>query len=548
MLNVNELFFRVLYPFALMLMLEGCITKTPVDLIVHNAKIYTVDENFTIVEAMAVQEGKIVAMGKENQILNKYSAEEMYDAQSQVVFPGFIDAHCHFLGYGLLLSQVQLADCKSFDEVVERCKKHTPQNGWIVGMGWNNEKWKDKQFPVREKLDEVFPDTPVLLRRIDGHAALANSKALELAEIDRETLVSGGQILKDENGLTGVLVDKAVDLVLNKIPSPSVDEKKRALLAAQRNCLSVGLTTVDDAGLDREDVELIEKLHKTGELKIRIYAMLKDTKENFDYYLNTVGEPYRTERLTVNAFKFYGDGAMGSSGACLLQAYADQEGYFGTLLNDTAYFKKYAQLLYDKGFQMCTHAIGDATVRTFLNIYGEVLKGTNDRRWRIEHAQLVAPEDFPLFAKYTIVPSVQPTHATSDFSWIELKLGKKRMPYGYAYKKLLQQNGWIALGTDFPIEDINPITTFYASVARKNKDGLPKNGFQIENALTREETIRGMTIWAALANFEEQEKGSLELGKNADFVVLNQDLMQINEDELLNTKVIATFVGGEKLY
>ncbi len=548
MLKVNELFFRVLYPFVLMLMLEGCITKTPVDLIVHNATIYTVDENFTVVEAIAVQGGKIVAMGKENQILNKYSAEEMYDAQSQVVFPGFIDAHCHFLGYGLLLNQVQLADCKSFDEVVERCKKHTPQNGWIVGMGWNNEKWKDKQFPVREKLDELFPDTPVLLRRIDGHAALANSKALELAEIDSETLVSGGQILKDENGLTGVLVDKAVDLVLTKIPSPSIDEKKRALLAAQRNCLSVGLTTVDDAGLDREDVELIEKLHKTGELKIRIYAMLKDTKENFDYYLNTVGEPYRTEQLTVNAFKFYGDGAMGSSGACLLQAYADQEGYFGTLLNDTAYFKKYAKILYEKGFQMCTHAIGDATVRTFLNIYGEVLKGTNDRRWRIEHAQLVAPEDFPLFAKYTIVPSVQPTHATSDFSWIELKLGKKRMAYGYAYKKLLQQNGWIALGTDFPIEDINPITTFYASVARKNKDGLPKNGFQIENALTRKETIRGMTIWAALANFEEQEKGSLELGKNADFVVLNQDLMQINEDELLNTKVIATFVGGEKLY
>ena len=529
-------------------MLEGCITKTPVDLIVHNAVIYTVDENFTTVEAMAIQDGKIVALGKENQILNKFSANEVYDAKRQTIFPGFIDAHCHFLGYGLMLQQVQLSDCKSFGEVIERCQQHQPQNGWIVGMGWNNAKWEDKNFPRKDVLDEIFPNTPVLLRRIDGHAALANNKALALAGIDSETVVSGGQILKDNEGLTGVLVDKAVDLVLQVIPSPSIDDKKKALLDAQRNCLAVGLTTVDDAGLDREDVELIERLHKTEELKIRIYAMLKDTEENFDYYLNTVGEPFRTERLTVNAFKFYGDGAMGSSGACLLQAYADQEGYFGTLLNDTSYFLKYAKVLYDKGFQMCTHAIGDATVRAFLKIYGEVLKGTNDRRWRIEHAQLVAPEDFPLFAKYTIVPSVQPTHATSDFSWIELKLGKKRMPYGYAYKKLLQQNGWIALGTDFPIEDINPITTFYASVARKNKDGLPKNGFQIENALTRKETIRGMTIWAALANFEEQEKGSLEVGKNADFIVLNQDLMQISEDKVLDTKVIATFVAGEKLY
>lgn len=541
-----------IYYLLLLLLLSSCITKTEVDVIVHNATIYSIDEDDLMHEAIAIKDGRIIAIGKENQILNKYTAVEKVDAQNQFIFPGFIDAHCHFLGYGLTLQKVNLKNSSSFDDVIERCiefdKKRKPE--WITGRGWDNTIWENKSFPSKGKLDKAFPNKPVIVRRIDGHAAIANQMALNLANITTETVVEGGTIEVKNGKLTGILIDNAADLVLNIIPKPTITQKKEALLAAQRNCFEVGLTTVDDAGLGKEDVELIENLHKTEELKMRIYAMLTDSKENLDYYLNVVGEPYRTERLTVNAFKFYGDGALGSRGACLLKPYSDikDSTVYGTLLNDTAYFQKYAELLYEKGFQMCTHSIGDSTSRFILKTYAKFLEGSNDRRWRIEHAQLVDSADFNLFGDYSIIPSVQPTHATSDMNWAVLRLGKKRVRFGYAYKDLLYQNGWIPLGTDFPIEGIDPLTTFYAAVARKNKDGLPKNGFQIENALSRLQAIKGMTIWAALSNFEEAEKGSLEVGKLADFVILNRDLLRVEEDELLKAKVTATYVNGEKVF
>jgi len=533
--------------FFLFLTLSGCISKTPVDLIVHNATIYSINDENAIFEAMAINNGKIIAIGKENQILNKYTSVNKVDALNQYIYPGFIDAHCHFLGYGLTLDKVDLTNTNSFDEVVERCKKYAQQtnNKWITGRGWDNTKWENKAFPKKELLDKAFPNRPVFIRRIDGHAGIANQYALDLAQITDSTKIKGGKIVKENGKITGLLIDNAVELVLNIIPKPDLNQKKKALLSAQRNCLAVGLTTVDDAGLDKEDVELIEKLHQTGELSIRIYAMLNDTKENFDYYLEN--GTYQTERLTINAFKFYGDGALGSKGACLLKPYTNDTTK-GFLLKDTTHFKKYAHLLYEKGFQMCTHAIGDSTVRFILNTYGEVLQGTNDRRWRIEHAQIVDSSDFNLFRKYTIIPSVQPTHATSDMDWVSLVLGKKRTRFGYAYQDLLKQNGWLPLGTDFPIEDINPIVTFYAAVARKNKDGLPKNGFQIKNALTRDQALRGMTIWAALSNFEEEQKGSLEVGKVADFVLLNKDLFTVAEDAILTTKVTATYINGVQVY
>lgn len=541
------------YYFAIIsLLTSSCITKTTVDVVVHNATIYSVDEEGLMHEAMAIKDGRIVAIGKENQILNKYSGKQKIDAQKQFVFPGFIDAHCHFLGYGLSLQKVDLTNTGSFQEVIEKCIEFDKmrESKWITGQGWDNTKWEDKSFPSKEKLDLAFPNKPVLIRRIDGHAAIANQVALDLAKITIETKVTGGSIEIKENKLTGVLVDNAVSIVLDIIPQSTITQKKEALLTAQRNCFEVGLTTVDDAGLGKEDVELIEKLHNSGELKMRIYAMLTDSKENLDYYLNTVGEPYNTDRLTVSAFKFYGDGALGSRGACLLKPYTDIEDSlaYGMLLNDTAYFQKYAKLLYEKGFQMCTHSIGDSTARFILNTYAGVLKETNDRRWRIEHAQIIDSADFDLFGRYSIIPSVQPTHATSDMNWAALRLGKKRVRFGYAYKDLLHQNGWIPLGTDFPIEGIDPLTTFYAAVARKNKDGLPKNGFQIENALTRMQALKGMTIWAALSNFEEMEKGSLEVGKLADFVILNRDLLMVEEDDLLKAKVTATYVNGEKVF
>jgi len=535
----------------LLISFSSCMKTENVDLIVHNGNIVSVTEDSLIYEAMAIKDGRIVAVGKEQQILNKYSATESIDLQSDWVYPGFIDAHCHFLGYGLSLQQVELKESNSFSEVVERCVEYnkTKISTWIEGRGWDHTTWSDQTFPNKKELDEKFPNTPVLLRRVDGHMAIANQSALNIAGITVETEILGGFIEVIDGKLTGVVSDNAVDHIRNFIPKPSEKQKKKALLDAQRNCFAVGLTTVDDAGLNKSDVQLIENLEKSEELKMRIYIMLSDNKENFDYYLDTVGGPYKTERVNVGGFKFYGDGALGSRGACLLRPYTDVDStHYGMLLNTPDYFKEKAQLVYDKGFQMCTHSIGDSTSRLILNIYGDILGGENDKRWRIEHAQVVDSVDFKLFKEFNIIPSVQPTHATSDMRWARLRLGKTRTRFGYAYKKLLYQNDFIALGTDFPIENISPIETFYAAVARKNKNGMPKNGFQIENALSRWETLKGMTIWAALSNFEENEKGSLEVNKVADFIVLDRNILTVPEDEILETQVKATYINGELVY
>jgi predicted amidohydrolase YtcJ len=291
---------------------------------------------------------------------------------------------------------------------------------------------------------------------------------------------------------------------------------------------------------------MIRELQANNELKMRLYIMLSDEKTNFDYAERN--GMIKTDRLNVRSFKVYGDGALGSRGACLLQPYTDKPGWYGFLLSNPSHFDSVANWISQKGFQMCTHAIGDSGNRTLLNIYGKYLKGVNDKRWRIEHAQVVNKDDLGLFRKYSIIPSVQPTHATSDMYWARDRLGEEREKGAYAYKDLLFQNFWIPLGTDFPVEDISPIKTFYAAVFRKDAKGFPEGGYQMENALTREETIRGMTIWAAKSNFEEQEKGSLEKGKFADFILLDRDLMKIEENQVLGTVVLKTFLGGEKVF
>ena len=542
---------KLLIVLSFILTLSSCMNTKEVDLIIHNSNIVSVTEDSLIFEAMAIKDGRIVAIGKEQQILNKYSAPEIIDLQLDWVYPGFIDAHCHFLGYGLSLQQLELKGSKSFAEVVERCVNFDKNKiaTWIEGRGWDQTIWANPGNPNKKDLDDRFPNTPVLLRRVDGHMAIANQTALNIAGITTETKILGGFIEVLNGELTGVISDKAVDHIRQFIPKPNEQQKKKALLDAQRNCFAVGLTTVDDAGLNKSDVQLIENLEKSEELKMRMYIMLSDTKENFDYYLDTVGGPYKTERINVAAFKFYGDGALGSRGACLLSPYSDVDSaHYGMLLSNPDYYREKAQLIYDKGFQMCTHSIGDSTSRLILNIYGDILKGKNDKRWRIEHAQVVDSTDFKLFKEFNIIPSVQPTHATSDMRWARLRLGKTRIRFGYAYQKLLYQNEFIALGTDFPIENISPIETFYAAVARKNKNGMPKNGFQIENALSRWETLKGMTIWAALSNFEEQDKGSLEVNKLADFIILDRNILTIPEDEILETKVKATYINGELVY
>lgn len=522
--------------------------KKNVDLIVKNANIYTVNSKFEKAQAMAVSKGKIVAIGSDKTILKKYHSKNIQNFNGKTILPGFNDAHAHFYGYGNALQNANLRDTKSWEEILEILKKfaETHPEGWLLGRGWDQNLWNVKEFPTKEKLDELFPNRPVYLTRIDGHAAIVNQKALDLAGFNINSKMDGGEFIQKNGKLTGVLVDNAKDKMMTFIPSPNKKLVEQIFKNAQKNCLAVGLTSVTDAGLDYDLVEEIEQLQKSNILKIRLNVMLGDDQKNIDYLVKR--GKINQDRLKVIGFKFYGDGALGSRGACLLEDYSDKPHHRGFLLSDESHFRKMAKVMYDNDFQMNTHAIGDSANRVILKIYGEVLKGKNDKRWRIEHAQIINKNDFEFFGKYSVVPSVQPTHATSDMYWAEERLGKERLKYAYAYQDLLKQNGWIPLGTDFPIEEIDPLLTFHASVARKDAKNWPSNGFQMENALSRQDALRGMTIWAAKGSFEEDIKGSLEPGKFADFIVMDQDIMTVPENEILKSKVLQTWINGEKVF
>ena len=522
--------------------------KKQADLLVYNGTIYTVDSLFSSAEAMVISKGRIVAVGNSADLQKQYNVKEKLNAQGRFIYPGFIDAHAHFYSYGLGLQNVNLVGSTSWEEIIQKLKDFSTgdESGWLIGRGWDQNDWAIKEFPTKEKLDSLFPGRPVLLTRIDGHAAIANQRALELAGLKAGDRLTGGEVEVKNGSLTGILVDNAVDLVAAKIPAPSIGQSTEALMDAQKNCFEVGLTTVDDCGLSYPEVLLIDSLQKKGKLKMRMYVMLSDAKENYEFAF--ARPKIKTDLLNVNAFKVYADGALGSRGACLLQPYSDKPGWYGFLLSPPAHFDSVAKIIYEHGYQMCTHAIGDSGNRVILSIYAKYLKKKNDRRWRIEHAQVVHPDDFAEYGRYSVIPSVQPTHATSDMYWAAARLGTERVKGAYAYKQLLQQNGWIPLGTDFPVEDISPFKTFYAAVIRKDAKGFPPDGFQVENALSRQQAIRGMTIWAAKSNFEEKEKGSLEKGKFADFVVLDQDLLKISPERILQTKVLSTYIGGRKVF
>jgi predicted amidohydrolase YtcJ len=542
---------RLLFLFAITVLFLQCNSKTAVDQLLINGTVYTVDSAFSKTEAVAVKDGKIVATGTTAQLQKDFNAKEVIDLQGKFLYPGFIDAHAHFYRYGLGLQTADLTGTTSWVDILQRltefAKRSNPAKGeWIIGRGWDQNDWQLKEFPVNDRLNELFPDNPVILTRVDGHAAVVNDLALQQAGITVQTKLTGGDVFVANGKPTGVLIDNAIDLVSAKIPPANEKQIKEALMAGQRNCFAAGLTTIVDCGIDYEDVLQIEKANARGDLKMRLYVMLSDAKKNYDAIFER--GKIKTDRLNVRSFKVYGDGALGSRGACLLEPYADKPGHTGFLLSNPEHFDSVASVLYKNQFQMCTHAIGDSGNRTILNIYGKYLKEKNDLRWRIEHAQVVHENDFNLFGKYSIVPSVQPTHATSDMYWAEQRLGPKRVKGAYAFNDLLKQNGWIPLGTDFPVEDIDPIKTFYAAVFRKDAKGWPAEGYQTENALTREATLRGMTIWAARSNFEEAEKGSIEKGKFADFVLLDTDLMIATFEQVLKTKVLKTICGGETVY
>ena len=516
------------------------------DLIIHNATVYTVNESFETATAVVVKDGKFIAIGGED-LLNQYKARSVVDLKGFSVYPGFIDAHCHFYNFGLLQEQLDLSGTKSFEEVVDRVASYigTHPGVPVLGQGWDQNSWEVKEYPTKDILDKRFPEQLIALKRVDGHALLVNQTTLDLAGINSTTSVDGGVFVRAEGVLTGVLIDNAMDQVYAALPKPTKQQQTTALLAAQAIAFKNGLTTVDDAGLDKEQLQLIESLHEERVLDIRVYGMISNTPENLAYYLEK--GTTQTERLNIRSVKVYADGALGSRGAALKKEYSDAPGNHGSFVTPVDQIEALAYVLAKKGFQMNTHAIGDAANYEVLNAYKKALTIDADPRWRIEHAQIVSLEDREFFGT-KIIPSIQPTHATSDMFWADERLGDDRMQGAYAYKSLLDWSGRVALGTDFPVEHVSPLKTFYAAVARTTEEQLPEGGFQMGDALTRMEALKGMTLWAAYANFEEEIKGSIEVGKLADMVILKQDIMNIDIHEVPQVEVIATIVDGNIVY
>lgn len=520
-----------------------------VDLLVSARRIYSVDKAFSLAECMAIRDGRVVAIGRRDDIETSYQAPEKLDFGEAIIYPGFIDPHCHFLSFGYVLQRADLFGSKSWDETVERLVAHAAGGGdyWVQGRGWDQNAWSPREFPTKDLLDRAFPENPVCAIRVDGHAAMANAKALSLAGIDQDTVVDGGIIAKSaDGGLTGLLLDNAVNLVKNAIPAPDDATKRQALEVAESRCLAAGLTSVSNAGTELDDLLLMDKMQEEGELRIRVYAMLAASQANIERFAPR--GPLLKDRLTARSFKMYADGALGSRGAYLLEPYADDPTNRGLLTLNPKELERVCGIASASGFQMNVHAIGDAAVRLALDTYEKFLIPGNDRRWRVEHAQVVHPDDLRRFGKLSVIPSVQTTHATSDMGWTEDRLGPGRMGRAHIYRQLLEQNGWLANGSDFPIEKIEPLRGFRSAVFRKDDAGLPKGGFHIENALSREQALRAMTIWAARANFEEDEKGSLEEGKWADFTVLDTDLMLADEAALWEARVLATAIAGEFMF
>jgi predicted amidohydrolase YtcJ len=528
----------------LTLLLTSC--SEQVDLIVYNAEVYTVDDINTKVTSFAVKDGKFIYVGDDS-VTSKYSSPNIINAEGLPVYPGFIDSHAHFYNLGFFNDQVNLKETKSFEEVLKRVIEFNNSNrkDFIIGRGWDQNDWDDKSFPSNKLLNEKFPDKAVVLRRIDGHAYLVNDFALNLAGIDKSSSIDGGDFVKSNGKLTGVLIDNAMRLIDEIIPDPTLEESVKALISAQEIAFENGLTTIAEAGISREQIELIDSLHKSGVLKIKIYAMIENNTEDVDYYLEK--GPYKTDKLNVRSVKVYADGALGSRGASMIDEYSDRRGYFGIIRTPIDSIKNLAFKLAGTKFQMNTHAIGDNANRIVLNAYGDALFNYRDPRWRVEHAQVINENDIDLFNQ-KIIPSVQPTHATSDMYWLYDRVGKKRANLAYAYKELLTRSKVIAFGTDFPVEDISPIMTFYSAVARKDIDGYPSEGFQMENSLNRADALYAMTVFGAYANFEENEKGSIEIGKSADFIILDNDLIISEEDKIPSTNTVATFIDGELVF
>jgi len=558
-----------------LLSILGLNAQNQTDTLVYKAeKIYTADTGFSVATSMVVSNGVILYIGSDKTADSLFPKARTINYGNNIIYPGFIDAHCHFLAYTKGLSQADLVATKSEQEVIKRLKKYVKKNKarfrkidanakpWIVGRGWDQNDWENKEFPNMDALNKAFPNLPVCLSRIDGHAVWINQAAINTLRLNPDTLLEGGEFIfskpiptadlmnsaKSPNPGTfnGICIDNAAEIVKNQIPDVPYSVWQPYLKTGLKNCHSQGLTQLVEAGIKVEDITMIQDLQSKKELSMRIYAMLACSEENLSY-VSRNGMIF-DDMLTVRSMKFYLDGALGSRGALLKGDYCDQLGHKGLQLMTIPKFEMYQVYLLNKGFQVCVHAIGDSANTIALNTFNKNIPEGYDARWRIEHAQIVSGKDQKLFSKRSIIPSVQPTHATSDAAWADSRLCNTINKGGYAYQNLLRQSKIIALGTDFPVEGISPIHTFYSATQRMDAGGKLEKPFIGEQALSRKQALWGMTLWAAYANFDETRTGSLETGKLADFVVLNTDIMTAEPSKILKTKVKATYLGGAAVY
>ena len=535
----------------------------PADLVLVNGKIYTVDKARPTVSALAVQGGRILFAGSDAEARRLgNTSTAVIDLGGRTVIPGIIDAHAHLLGLGDMLRRVNLVGSTSYDEVIERVKafsKDVKPGEWILGRGWDQNRWPSKEFPTHDALSRAFPNNPVVLDRVDGHAVLANAKAMELAHVSAATAdPEGGRLIRRSGGApSGVFIDNAQTLIVNAIPAPSRAELRSAILAAIAECNRLGLTGVHDAGVEPDTVGIYEELAKAGNFNLRNYVMLSDPGEPSSPRAR--GNPYLQRgpqgalydgHLWVRAIKLYADGALGSRGAALLAPYADEPSNSGLLVLRPEYIRAWADAALRTGFQVNVHAIGDRGNRIVLDSFESALRAVPnaDHRFRIEHAQVISPEDIPRFAKLGVIPSMQPTHQTSDMGWAEARVGPQRIRGAYAWRSLLNTGVVIPSGTDFPVEEVNPLLTFHAAVTRQDPSNLPPGGWYPDQKMTREEALQSITIWPAYAGFQESVLGSLTPGKYADFVVLDRDIMRIPDTEIVGTRVVSTWIAGKRVY
>jgi len=525
--------------------------------LIHNAKIYTMDAGFSTADAILFDSsGRIHNVGGEQAMLEAFPDAMRIDLRGKTIIPGLIDSHAHLYGLAISLSQAQLRGTSSKDEIIQRLREqeqHLSDGDWLLGRGWDQNDWEVKEFPSRSDLDSAFPKRPVWLRRIDGHAGWANSAALAMADQDLsgDWQPQGGHIYRDSKGqASGVLIDGAMGLVEQAVPDISPDLLAASLDLALQQVASLGLTGVHDMGIDRSVIELYQRKIRAGKFPSRVYAFTDGAGETLDWLCKSGAINDGSGRLHMRAVKLYIDGAMGSRGAALLADYSDDPGNAGLLFMSAEDLESQIDKAMACGFQVGVHAIGDHGNRVTLDALESAQKRypENPGRHRVEHAQTLTAADIPRFSQLEIIGAMQPTHATSDMYWVEDRLGPERVVYAYAWRSLLDSGARLALGSDFPVEKVNPMLGIHAAVTRQDTRGWPPGGWYPQEILSREEAVRGFTLDAAYAGFMEESLGSLESGKRADFIVLDQNIFEIEASEIAGIKVLQTWLDGELVW